>query len=162
MPGPVEVKWGGSLLFNAIPCYPPPPKITKQTIHQLSTDQIWPLSSCTSTFPGGWGWVVIKLKANLSSTSHLTSQLELSLPKKKQNEFQLVGQKLFGPNKFLVYKKILVKIYSPLKKKSLSEKNFWSKKSFWSKNLVKRFFGWVGDQYFSLRDPYISNLRSAR
>ena len=29
---------------------------------------------------GGWGGVVIiKLKANLSSTSHLTSQLELSL-----------------------------------------------------------------------------------
>ena len=33
---------------------------------------------------GGWGWlgvVIIKLKANLSSTSHLTSQLELSLAK---------------------------------------------------------------------------------
>ena len=32
-------------------------------------------------FPGvGWvGVVIIKLKANLSSTSHLTSQLELSL-----------------------------------------------------------------------------------
>ena len=35
---------------------PLPPKITKQTIHQLPTDQIWPLSSCTSTFLGGWGW----------------------------------------------------------------------------------------------------------
>ena len=39
--------------------------------------------------PGGWGvgggggggGVIIKLKANLSSTSHLTSQLELSLAK---------------------------------------------------------------------------------
>ena len=34
-------------------------------------------------FPGwvGVGVVIIKLKANLSSTSHLTSQLELSLAK---------------------------------------------------------------------------------
>ena len=32
----------------------------------------------------GWGWVVIiKLKANLSSTSHLTSQLDLSLATKE-------------------------------------------------------------------------------
>ena len=30
-------------------------------------------------FPGWVGVVIIKLKANLSSTSHLTSQLELSL-----------------------------------------------------------------------------------
>ena len=61
-------------------------KITMQTIHQLPTDQILPLLSCTSTFPGRWGWgwgwvVIIKHKANLSSTRHLTSQLELSLAK---------------------------------------------------------------------------------
>ena len=39
-------------------------------------------------FPGwvGVGVVIIKLKANLSSTSHLTSQLELSLA--KLNEVQ--------------------------------------------------------------------------
>ena len=36
----------------------------------------------------GVGVVIIKLKANLSSTSHLTSQLELSLAKK------LLGDKL--------------------------------------------------------------------
>ena len=35
---------------------------------------------------GGGGWVVIiKLKANLSSTSHLTSQLELSLATEGKN-----------------------------------------------------------------------------
>ena len=38
---------------------------------------------------GGLGWVVIiKLKANLSSTSHLTSQLELSLAKGAVQSFQ--------------------------------------------------------------------------
>ena len=37
---------------------------------------------------GGGGWVVIiKLKANLSSTSHFTSQLELSLAKIEKMHF---------------------------------------------------------------------------
>ena len=70
---------GGSFLCSATPCYPLPPKIIKQTIHQLPIDHIWSISSCISTFPGRVGVVIIKLKANLSSTSHLTSQLELSL-----------------------------------------------------------------------------------
>ena len=35
---------------------------------------------CGAYVVGGWV-VIIKLKANLSSTSHLTSQLELSLEK---------------------------------------------------------------------------------
>ena len=66
-------------LFYAVPLQATP------CHHQLPTDQICPLSSCTSTFPDGWvGVVIIKLKANLSSTSQLTSQLELSLAKKKQ------------------------------------------------------------------------------
>ena len=54
----------------------------KQTIYQLPTVHMWPISSCISTFPKVGEWVVIiKLKANLSSTSHKTSQLELSLAK---------------------------------------------------------------------------------
>ena len=72
-------------LFYATPSYPLPLKITKQTIHQLPTTY-WPYMVNIKLhlyFPGwGWGWVgvvIIKLKANLSSTSHLTSQLELSL-----------------------------------------------------------------------------------
>ena len=46
------------------------PKITQQTIHQLPTGHIWSISSCISTFPGSGsvGVVMIKLKANLSST----------------------------------------------------------------------------------------------
>ena len=72
--------FGGSPLSIATPSYPMPPKITKQTIYQLPTVHMWPISSCISTFPGMGEWVVIIiLKANLSSTSHLTSQLDLSL-----------------------------------------------------------------------------------
>ena len=68
--------------YYAVPLHPTPwhPKITKQTINQLPTDHKWSISSCISTFPCGRGCVVIiKLKANLSSTSHLTSELEQSL-----------------------------------------------------------------------------------
>ena len=46
-----------------------PPKNTRHTIHKLPTGHIWPIASWISTFPGGGGWVVIiKVKANLSST----------------------------------------------------------------------------------------------
>ena len=38
---------------------------------------------------GGVGVVIIKLKANLSSTSHLTSQLELSLATPPESPSQL-------------------------------------------------------------------------
>ena len=49
--------WGGSLLCSVTQIYPLPPKITKQTIHQLPTDHIWLISSCISTFLIGWGWL---------------------------------------------------------------------------------------------------------
>ena len=77
---------------------PLPPKITKQTIHQLPTDHIYGQFQAASLLSrvgglvaeamwwvgcGGYvvgvGVVIIKLKANLSSTSHLTSRLELSM-----------------------------------------------------------------------------------
>ena len=60
---------GESPLSSATPSYPLSPKITKQTIHQLPTGHICSISSCISTFFGGWGGVVIiNLKANLNST----------------------------------------------------------------------------------------------
>ena len=61
---------GGSSLSSVTPSYPLPPKITKQTIYQLPTGQIWSISSCLSPFPGVGvcvGVAIIKLKTNLSS-----------------------------------------------------------------------------------------------
>ena len=58
----------GSPLSSATPSYPLPPKITKQTINQLSAGHIWLISICMSTFRSWGGGVEIKLKANLSST----------------------------------------------------------------------------------------------
>ena len=46
---------------------PIPPQITKQTIHQIATGHKWSISSWISTFPGE-GVVIIKVKANISST----------------------------------------------------------------------------------------------
>ena len=59
-------------LSSATSSYSLPPKITKQTIHQISTGHIWSISSCICTFKG-WGWVglvILKPKANLSSTGN--------------------------------------------------------------------------------------------
>ena len=44
----------GSPLSRATSSYHLPPKIIKQHIYQLSTDHIWPISSCISTFLSGW------------------------------------------------------------------------------------------------------------
>ena len=79
--------WDGSLLCSATPSYP----CHQKSPSRLSTS--YPLTIYMVNFKlhlyfPGWGWVggwlgvvIIELKANLSSTSHLTSQLEVSLAK---------------------------------------------------------------------------------
>ena len=86
--------WDGSFLCSATPSYP----CHQKSPSRLSTS--YPLTiymvnfKLDLYFPGGGsegGWVEVVItesKANLSSTSHLTSQLELSLAKTSDGTFK--------------------------------------------------------------------------
>ena len=52
-------------LFYAVPLQSTPSNKNHQADYPPA-DHVWSISSCISTFPGGW--VIFKLKANLSST----------------------------------------------------------------------------------------------